>query len=452
MIKSKTATSRSYTAYLGKIKMKFTDEKGWLFVGEPNFNENWIVYISALTLQSKKILAEVIPLLKTWKVPFRLIRDDDHGYYLNSGVMQVAEVGKFISIYTSSVVQAQEIIAQLRPLLQDYLGPQVPDAIRIDKNIYAQFAFVEKAAKNSAGKIHLTIPSAKQIPFDIPSLYKRQKTKKIIGKYYLKMKTLRSGPKGEVMLAYSFKQLPFKSVVIKEGRHGTIEDPQGRDIRDRLLWQKQILPAISSHIPTAKLLDYFEQDHNNYLVMEYLDGKFLAEKLRQIKKHQPWKDLHTKSRIRILGYYLQIIRIIQQLHAIGYVHRDIQDNNFIINDRDKVFIIDFELAYNYFRDIPQPAWLLGTIGYMSPEQMGSQKPAPAADIYSLGSLLAFLLTGEHPATLPGDPTEQKAILRACTNDEKMVALAMACLSQEPALRPAITNIETAILNAIHLKK
>lgn len=452
MIKSKSAASQSYIAYLEKTKMKFVDEKGWLFVGEPNFNKNWIIYVSALTGLAKDILAKVIPLLKTYKVPFRLIRDDDHSYYLSSGVMQFSEVGKFISIYTQSTTQAQEIVTQLRPLLQHYLGPQVPDAIRIDKNIYAQLAFMENADKTTPGKIHLTIPPTKQIPFDIPSPYKLQKTKKVIGKYYLKMKTLRSGPKGNIMLAYCFKKFPFKSVVIKEGRHGAVEDPQGRDIRDRLLWQKEILPAIGNHIPTAKLLDYFEQDHNNYLVIEYLDGKFLAEQLHQIKKDRPWKTLDAKSRIRILGYYLQIIRIIKTLHSLGYVHRDIQDNNFIINSNGNVFIIDFELAHNYFQDTPKHAWLLGTIGYMSPEQIARQKPAPAADIYSLGSLLAFLLTGEHPATLPSEPAQQAMTLQACTADEKLVALTMVCLHPRPELRPAIADIETAILNTIHLEK
>ena len=113
MIKSKPVTSQNYSAYLGKAKLKFADEKGWLFVGVPNFHENWIIYISALTWQSKKMLEKVIPLLKAWKVPFRLIRDDDHGYYLNSGVMQISEVGKFISIYTRSVAQAQDIIEEL---------------------------------------------------------------------------------------------------------------------------------------------------------------------------------------------------------------------------------------------------------------------------------------------------------------------------------------------------
>jgi hypothetical protein len=450
MIKSKSSTARGYSSWLEKGKMKFTDEKGWLFVGEPNFNRNWIVYISALTLQAHKILNKVIPLLKTSKVPFRLIRDEEHSYFLSAGVMQLSEVGKFISIYTQSAAQATEIIEKLRPILQDYLGPQVPDSIRIDKNIYAQFAFLENTANGTAGAVHLTIPPAKDIPFNIPSPYTLKKKKKIIGHHYLKMKTLQAGPKGEIMLAYCFKRFPFQSVVIKEGLHGTVEDAQGRDIRDRLLWQKEVLSAIGKQIPTAKLLDYFEQDNNSYLVIEYIDGKFLREKLLQLKQYIPWKDLPPKYQVRILGYYLQIINIIKKIHRLGYVYRDIQDHNFMITHDHKVVIIDFELAYNYFGNRPRPPFLLGSVGYMSPEQMARKQPTPAADIYALGSLLALLLTGEHPATLPASPGELTSQLITCTADEMLAEVTLNCMKEIPESRPALEDIEASILHYIKL--
>ncbi|SEW51591.1 Serine/threonine protein kinase [Chitinophaga arvensicola] len=393
------------------------------------------------------ILKRLMPVIKGFNVPFRLIKDDQHAYALNTGELDFDDIGKFITIYTQSTEQAVEMVKAIEPLTEDYLGAEVQNSLRISKNIYGHWATtsIEQIEQENTTLLSLEVPTKASIPFIIKRKYSKPKNKKWYGWLYLKDKVLRPGPKGDVFLAYSLKGLKIKEVVIKEGRFSVFEDFAGRDIKDRFMWQKKVLSQIGSHVPTARYLDYFTEKENHYLVIENLKGKLLPHKVAELKDGVSWIYLSTIIKLKILDYYIQILSIVTKLHELGYIHRDIQDHNFIVNSEDKVSVIDFELSFNLETNEPEIPFLLGTLGYVAPEQSNLDRPTEKVDMYSLGALLAYLIVGEHPSTLiPKEYPEVLEKINKYSDSILITTLIHRLLNPDPSIRPNMLALKSEI--------
>nr|MDJ0746481.1 ankyrin repeat domain-containing protein [Xenococcaceae cyanobacterium MO_167.B27] len=84
------------------------------------------------------------------------------------------------------------------------------------------------------------------------------------------------------------------------------------------------------------------------------------------------------------------------------IHRDIKPNNIIYSDEGKIYLVDFGAVQNtYYNSLMQGSTVVGTYGYMAPEQFRG-KAVSATDLYSLGATLLYLLTHRSPAELPQD--------------------------------------------------
>ena len=112
---------------------------------------------------------------------------------------------------------------------------------------------------------------------------------------------------------------------------------------------------------------------------------------------------------RLLRVFVEVCRAIEFAHARGVVHRDLKPANIMLGDYGETYVIDWGIARVLAEDREPPALLgdiarldggatksgavLGTLGYMSPEQIRGQPATPAADIYALGAILFEILTG-----------------------------------------------------------
>ncbi|PIE35506.1 hypothetical protein CSA56_03945 [candidate division KSB3 bacterium] len=136
------------------------------------------------------------------------------------------------------------------------------------------------------------------------------------------------------------------------------------------------------HIVT--LLDIDQRD--NFLVMEYLPGGTLSH----------WKHRHKGKARRLFGFILQILEALDAVHRQGIIHRDIKPQNILISDDTTAKLTDFGIAHICGATITHTGMHLGTIPYMSPEQILGTPLGSQSDIYTVGVVLYELVTGQLP--------------------------------------------------------
>ncbi len=197
------------------------------------------------------------------------------------------------------------------------------------------------------------------------------------------LQTLGQGGMGVVYLARQ-KKLD-RLVAIKAISPYLAQEPE---VRERFAAEASVLARLS-HPNIVTLYDYIEEPDALYLVMEYVEGKPLSE----ILKAGP---LPLES---IRKYFTQILDAFAYAHSKGVIHRDIKPSNIIITSQGQVKILDFGVAKILSSDHSQTrtGMRLGTLMYMSPEQVKGEKTIDArSDIYSLGVVLFEMLTGKPP--------------------------------------------------------
>lgn len=146
------------------------------------------------------------------------------------------------------------------------------------------------------------------------------------------------------------------------------------------------------HPHIVKLVEYFEDANNFYLVQELCEGPDLVEFINQ----QADADcLISEKEVSVI--VRQCLMSVLGCHAAGFIHRDIKLDNFIISGRDRaVKMIDFGLATRFFPDATFTKEI-GTVHYRAPEMLAERQDYDGlVDEWSLGVVMYLLLTGEFP--------------------------------------------------------
>lgn len=172
--------------------------------------------------------------------------------------------------------------------------------------------------------------------------------------------------------------------------------------RDLFKREAKILGMIGNHPQLPRLLDYFEQEQEFFLVQEFINGVTLQQ---EVRRGGPFSEAGVKQ------FLTEILPMVQYVHSNEVIHRDIKPANIIRRQQDKrLVLIDFGAV----KDKVNPAaansdqtaltaYAIGTPGYAPPEQM-AMRPVYASDIYALGVTCVFLLSGKSPRELDYDPT------------------------------------------------
>lgn len=155
------------------------------------------------------------------------------------------------------------------------------------------------------------------------------------------------------------------------------------------------------HPAIPRYLNYFELDLPNAkgfaLVQSYLEGGSLEDHL---------KSGRTFSELEVRQLAKALLEILVYLHGRQppVIHRDIKPSNILLTNRSgnsvgQIYLVDFGSVQTLAAKEGGTITVVGTYGYMSPEQFGG-RAVPASDLYSLGAKLIYLITGTHPAELP----------------------------------------------------
>lgn len=217
----------------------------------------------------------------------------------------------------------------------------------------------------------------------------------ILGEYYEVQQQLGKQPGRQTLLARDLRTQEL--VVIKLLSLGNDFEWQHLKLFER---EAETLKALS-HPAIPRYLDYIELDSPNNkgfaLVQSYVDGKTLEQHLKAGRtfSDDEVKELAT-ALLKILTYFHE--------HEPPVIHRDIKPSNILLTNRSghsvgQVYLVDFGSVQTIAAQEGGTITVVGTYGYMPPEQFGG-RATPASDLYSLGATLIYLVTGLHPTELP----------------------------------------------------
>lgn len=149
--------------------------------------------------------------------------------------------------------------------------------------------------------------------------------------------------------------------------------------------------SLLDHRGIARFYFYgVSSDKSPFIAMEYVEGEALRQRLRQLGTFA-WRDAASIA--------IQICESLSYAHDRSVIHRDLKPENIILNNEERVVIIDFGLA-----KVADPNWdsltqtgeLIGTTNYLSPELCRGYRPDHRSDLYSLGIILYEMISGVPP--------------------------------------------------------
>mmetsp|Transcript_62645 Transcript_62645/g.149426 ORF Transcript_62645/g.149426 Transcript_62645/m.149426 type:complete len:622 (+) Transcript_62645:80-1945(+) len=182
---------------------------------------------------------------------------------------------------------------------------------------------------------------------------------------------------------------------------------------DEFEWELQALVALD-HPHIVKLVEWFTDEENYYLVMELCSGPDLWS---YIVDHIDSDGILQEKEVSVI--LRQCLKAVLCCHAHGFVHRDLSPKNFMFTGSDRTIkLIDFGLAARYlgFTTAEEFIEIVGTSHYMAPEMMLDGKASPAGDMWSMGVLLYVALTGM--TLLPKDDDKKREKLENANFVEK----------------------------------
>ncbi len=170
----------------------------------------------------------------------------------------------------------------------------------------------------------------------------------------------------------------------------------------------------------------------HYIAMAYIDGPTLE---------QAMPDLSQERKLALL---IQIAEAVGHGHSKGVIHRDLKPANVLIDEFERAVVTDFGLARDYQTQdqtqLTATGSILGTLAYMSPEQVRGKTVGPTADVWALGVILYEMLMGERPFQVGRDQSIYEQILESDTDPpdapQALQRIVSKALDKDPARRYA----------------
>lgn len=179
-----------------------------------------------------------------------------------------------------------------------------------------------------------------------------------------------------------------RTVAVKELRFpGAIDEDEKRRLITRTLREAKAIARIRNN-SAVTVYDVVDEDDRPWIVMELVEGKSLAEVIRE-------DGTLTPKRAAEVG--LAILDVLRSAHRQGILHRDVKPSNVLIAEDGRVVLTDFGIAQvEGDPSVTSTGMLVGAPSYISPERARGHKPGPPADLWSLGGLLYASVEGSPP--------------------------------------------------------
>lgn len=243
----------------------------------------------------------------------------------------------------------------------------------------------------------------------------------------------------------------------EQGRTELVEDANGKRFIRKYLdgdWEAEDQYEALSHIDddgVPRVITHYRLGDDLVVIMQYIEGVTLR---KSIENNGPFSQ---EEALRVVEQLCHTLTILHNLSPTPLIHRDIKPSNVVLSTKGAV-LIDFAIARRFNPDASQDTHLWGTRGYAAPEQFGFGQSDQRTDVYAMGMLLYFMLTGHDPEpslqkTLPqkGLSSEAVQVISACialdpnerlASAREVASLAHAKLSPAPAELKHISPIRT----------
>ncbi len=268
----------------------------------------------------------------------------------------------------------------------------------------------------------------------------------VLGRYRL-LERIGEGGMGEVWKAHDDNL--DRDVAIKMLLHGTLGNTTSRE---RFRREALVLSRLS-HPGVATIFDFDVTNGCEFLVMEYVAGGTLQARLED----------GPLSLEEVLRLGTAIADALDNAHRHGFLHRDLKPGNVALTADGHPKILDFGIALLLADDkaagrITQAGMIMGSVPYMSPEQLMGEDCDARTDIYALGAMLFEMLTGQRPFVKDRPEALMFSIIsnaappvRSLRLDapEALDRLVGECLRKDPAQRPTSAAHISQVLRGIH---
>jgi serine/threonine-protein kinase len=227
----------------------------------------------------------------------------------------------------------------------------------------------------------------------------------ILHKRYVAIKKIGRGGFGTTYLAVDMAQ-KNRYCVVKQLELAAANPESHRTALDLFAREAKTLAKLD-HKQIPKLLDYFEENNQFYLIQDFVLGKDLE---KEIKKGGIYQESSAKQ------FLQKMLPVLQYVHSQKVIHRDIKPGNILREKQtNQLFLIDFgavkeQANTQLMNQNPQSAFTkisVGTMGFAPPEQL-AMRPVYSSDIYALGATCIYLLTGKAPKDLCDNTTGELA--------------------------------------------
>lgn len=380
------------------------DSTFWRFsrVSKPQETlQGWKLHISATVLEACDLFERVAPFLTNKSLRFKAPGSLSELVKLNSGLdYGYWQVGKFLTVYPSTEIEVVELARELHDLTQEFISIAVPFDNRYlpDSSVFYRYgAFEEIEMTNEDG---LTVPAIKNLsgelvyddrlqavpewlndPFPKSQIVEKDVETPLMTTYRI-FRAITQRGKGGTYQALDFSANPPRFCIVKEGRrHGEVSW-NGQDGYQLAKNEQNVLKKLGeTYKGVPQYFSSFEAFGNFYLVMEYVEGKSLNDLMKFRRRRFSVK--------KVILYAVEIAEIMQKIHKAGWIWNDCKPANLIVASDKSLRPIDFEGAYPI-----NQASRFNWRSYAFSKPKKNQSSSEADDLYALGAVIYFLLTGK----------------------------------------------------------
>ncbi|WDF67180.1 protein kinase [Sphingobacterium oryzagri] len=421
-------TIQSYQHLLDEQGFDYKKQHVWLVVGNPSFVDSYLVYLSVCLAHANSILQAILPLLKRTKSPFMLVKDQLQHNHINNHAFPPVLFGKPLLVFFQDMQQLQHVSRMLAFATRQFSGMLLPNGLRIGSICYVAHSNRSSVAAENTFPYTFTVDADLRLAFPNAKDWEQKPVSRFIAHRYLPIRLLTSSHKGNILLGIDLLRLRY--CFIKQARPWTGEDLHGRQMRDRLQWQKIATKKLQDRVAVPTIFTFHTQHGYDYLITRFIQADSLDSMIKA----------GVCSLTQRLVYLQRALKELLEMHQAGYIHRDLSAKNILVQQNGNVLLSDLELAYP-IQGCSEPAFESGTIGYMSPQQTAGSRPHPADDSYAIAALVYYIYTDQHPKILHKLSQDlRREAISSLPLDPELQTLLQAAISDDESARPEISRL------------